>query len=59
MLMAQEIIQHCRDNMPHYIVPRTVIFQDLPRNATGMLDKFVLREKAKNLASLSNQQVHS
>ncbi|PWA43735.1 AMP-binding, conserved site-containing protein [Artemisia annua] len=51
---AQEIIQHCRDHMPHYMSPRTVIFQDLPRNSTGKVEKFVLREKAKSLGSLSH-----
>ncbi|KVF38101.1 AMP-binding, conserved site-containing protein [Cynara cardunculus var. scolymus] len=32
---AQEIIQHCRHHMPHYMAPRTVILEDLPRNSTG------------------------
>nr|GEY36036.1 probable acyl-activating enzyme 2 [Tanacetum cinerariifolium] len=54
---AQEIIQHCRDHMPQYMSPRTVIFQDLPRNSTGKVEKFVLREKAESLGSLSHQQV--
>ncbi|KAJ0638086.1 putative AMP-dependent synthetase/ligase, AMP-binding, AMP-binding enzyme domain, ANL [Helianthus annuus] len=46
---AQEIIDYCRDHMPHYMAPRTVIFQDLPRNSTGKIEKSVLREKAKKL----------
>ncbi|KAI3668969.1 hypothetical protein L6452_40186 [Arctium lappa] len=50
---AQEIIQHCRDHMPHYMAPHTVIFDDLPRNSTGKVQKFVLRERAKNLGSFS------
>lgn len=50
---GQDIIQHCRDHMPHYMVPRTVIFQDLPRNSTGKVQKFILREKAKTLGSFS------
>ncbi|KAJ9557622.1 hypothetical protein OSB04_012236 [Centaurea solstitialis] len=44
---SEDIIQHCRDHMPHYMVPRTVIFEDLPRNSTGKVQKFV--EKAKTL----------
>ncbi|PWA76993.1 hypothetical protein CTI12_AA230290 [Artemisia annua] len=51
---AQEIIQHCRDHMPHFMSPRTVISQDLPRNSTGKVEKFVLREKEKSLGSLSH-----
>ncbi|KAI3818075.1 hypothetical protein L1987_11877 [Smallanthus sonchifolius] len=46
---AEEIIEYCREHMPHYMAPRTVIFQDLPRNSTGKIEKAVLREKAKKL----------
>jgi fatty-acyl-CoA synthase len=30
-------------------MPRTVIFDDLPKTSTGKIQKFVLRERAKNL----------
>ncbi|GJV00757.1 AMP-binding, conserved site-containing protein [Tanacetum coccineum] len=49
---AQEIIQHCRDHMPHYMSPRTVIFQDLPRNLTSKVEQFTLRDEANNLGNL-------
>ncbi|KAM3362897.1 butanoate-CoA ligase AAE1-like [Capsicum galapagoense] len=48
----QEIINFCRDNLPHYMAPRTVIFQDLPKTSTGKIQKFILREKARSLGSL-------
>ncbi|XP_075091283.1 butanoate--CoA ligase AAE1-like [Nicotiana tabacum] len=48
----QEIINFCRDNLPHYMAPRTVIFQDLPKTSTGKIQKFILRDKAKALGSL-------
>ncbi|KAJ8545101.1 hypothetical protein K7X08_017684 [Anisodus acutangulus] len=48
----QEIINFCRDNLPHYMAPRTVIFQDLPKNSTEKILKVVLREKAKAFGSL-------
>ncbi|PRQ51639.1 putative 4-coumarate--CoA ligase [Rosa chinensis] len=50
---AQEIIEFCRDHMPHYMAPRTVIFDDIPKTSTGKIQKFILREKAKVLGSLS------
>ncbi|CAK9164927.1 unnamed protein product [Ilex paraguariensis] len=50
---AEEIIKFCRDHLPHYMAPRTVIFDDLPRTSTGKVQKFILREKAKALGSLS------
>ncbi|KAJ4845790.1 putative acyl-activating enzyme 2 [Turnera subulata] len=49
---AEDIIKFCRDHLPHYMAPKTVIFEDLPRTATGKLQKFILREKAKAMGSL-------
>ncbi|XP_076927403.1 isovalerate--CoA ligase AAE2-like isoform X1 [Bidens hawaiensis] len=49
----QDIIKHCRDRMPHYMAPRTVVFGDLPITSTGKVQKFVLKEKAKALDSIS------
>ncbi|PRQ24040.1 putative 4-coumarate--CoA ligase [Rosa chinensis] len=50
---AQELIEFCRNHMPHYMAPRTVIFDDIPKTSTGKIQKFILREKAKVLGSLS------
>ncbi|GAB4847614.1 Isovalerate--CoA ligase ccl2 [Ancistrocladus abbreviatus] len=50
---AHEIIRFCRDQLPHYMAPRTVIFEDLPKTSTGKIQKFILREKAKAMGSLS------
>ncbi|KAG9136961.1 hypothetical protein Leryth_013823 [Lithospermum erythrorhizon] len=49
---SEEMIKFCRDNLPHYMAPRTVIFEDLPKTSTGKVQKFILREKAKALGSL-------
>ena len=41
-----EIIAFCRDNMAHFKAPTSVEFRDeLPRTATGKLQKFKLRER--------------
>lgn len=41
----QEIIDYCRDNMAHFKAPKIVEFvEDLPKTATGKLQKFRLRE---------------
>ncbi|QCD91747.1 fatty-acyl-CoA synthase [Vigna unguiculata] len=50
---AEEIIQFCRNRLPHYMAPRTVVFADLPKTSTGKTQKFVLREKARALGSLT------
>ncbi|XP_058186821.1 butanoate--CoA ligase AAE1-like [Rhododendron vialii] len=50
---SEEIIKFCRDRLPHYMAPRSVIFEDIPRTSTGKVQKFILRDKAKALGSLS------
>ncbi len=44
-----ELIKFCRDNMAHYKAPKTVVFGPLPKTATGKIQKFKLREMAKDL----------
>ena len=41
------IIAFCRDNMARFKVPKNVIFGELPKTSTGKVQKFVLRDKAK------------
>jgi len=45
---AESIISFCRDNMAHFKTPRHVIFGDLPKTSTGKVQKFVLRQQAKD-----------
>ena len=41
----EELIAHCRDNMAHFKCPTSVRFvEELPRTATGKLQKYKLRE---------------
>jgi fatty-acyl-CoA synthase len=42
-----DVIAHCRDNMAHFKAPTMVRFGPLPKTATGKIQKFVLRERAK------------
>jgi fatty-acyl-CoA synthase len=46
-----EIIAFCRDNMAKFKVPKTIIFDDLPKTSTGKIQKFVLRERARALTA--------
>ncbi|KAL7085653.1 hypothetical protein ACP275_14G292600 [Erythranthe tilingii] len=50
---AGDVIGYCRGRLPRYMAPRTVVFEDLPKTSTGKVQKFVLREKAKAMGSLS------
>ncbi len=47
----EEVIEFCRDNLAHYKCPRTVIFTELPKTSTGKIQKFKLREQARELGS--------
>lgn len=46
------VIEFCRAKMPHYMVPKTVVFKDeLPKTSTGKIQKYVLRNIANGLGS--------
>jgi fatty-acyl-CoA synthase len=47
-----DILRFCRDNMVRFKVPKTVVFGPLPKTSTGKIQKFILRQKAKELGSL-------
>ena len=41
---AEELISYCKANMARFKVPKHVVFGDLPKTATGKIQKFVLRK---------------
>lgn len=63
----REVIGHCRRNMPAFMVPKAVrMMEELPKTATGKIQKNELREKAKKLVvvnedsnNINNNVVHS
>ncbi|KAJ4708694.1 AMP-dependent synthetase/ligase [Melia azedarach] len=56
----KEIIRYCRERLPHYMVPKTVVFkEELPKTSTGKIQKFVLRDIAKNMGSVTTTTVMS
>jgi fatty-acyl-CoA synthase len=48
-LTEADVIAFCRQHMARFKVPKTVIFGELPKTSTGKIQKFVLRERAKQL----------
>ena len=48
-LDRSEIIAFSRDRMAGFKVPKTIIFGDIPKTATGKVQKFLLREQANAL----------
>ncbi|CAL5365961.1 unnamed protein product [Camellia sinensis] len=54
----KEIIEYCRAKMPHYMVPKTVVFkEELPKTSTGKIQKFVLRDLAKAMGSINKSRM--
>ncbi|MDH3689273.1 MAG: long-chain-fatty-acid--CoA ligase [Gammaproteobacteria bacterium] len=45
----EAIIAFCREHLAHFKCPKTVIFDDLPKTATGKIQKFQLRKRAEQL----------
>ena len=47
-LSGDDVIGYCRQNMAHYKVPRWVVFGPLPKTSTGKIQKFALRNRARD-----------
>lgn len=47
-ITEQDIIEHCRQHLARFKVPKTVIFTELPKTSTGKIQKFVLRDEARS-----------
>ena len=48
-LSTEEIIAFCRQHLAHFKCPKTIVFEDLPKTSTGKVQKFILREKVRNM----------
>jgi acyl-coenzyme A synthetase/AMP-(fatty) acid ligase len=47
---AAEVIAWSRERMAGYMVPKTVVFRaELPKTSTGKIQKYVLRNLAKEM----------
>jgi fatty-acyl-CoA synthase len=44
---AEDIIAFCRQHLAAFKTPKTVVFGQLPKTSTGKVQKFILRQKAK------------
>ena len=43
------LIAWCRERIAHFKAPKTIVFGPLPKTATGKIQKFVLRDRARGL----------
>jgi fatty-acyl-CoA synthase len=45
---AEDIVDWCRSHLARFKVPRHVVFGPLPKTSTGKIQKFLLRERARD-----------
>lgn len=45
----EELLEHCRQHLARFKCPRSIVFGEVPKTSTGKIQKFVLRDRAKNL----------
>ncbi|GJN08102.1 hypothetical protein PR202_ga25991 [Eleusine coracana subsp. coracana] len=55
--LARDIMRFCRERMPGYWVPKSVVFGLLPKTATGKIKKHELRTKAKELGPVTKSRM--
>jgi fatty-acyl-CoA synthase len=51
-----ELIAFCREHLAGFKVPKTVVFGPLPKTATGKVQKFVLRERARGADGVERRE---
>jgi fatty-acyl-CoA synthase len=49
---AEALVAHCRGLLAGYKLPREIRFEEIPKTATGKIQKFVLRERARSAAAI-------
>ncbi|GAB4257616.1 MAG: acyl-CoA synthetase [Deferrisomatales bacterium] len=47
-----DLIEFCRREMARFKCPKTVVFDTLPKTSTGKIQKFQLRDRAREMGSL-------
>jgi fatty-acyl-CoA synthase len=46
---AEELLEHARTHLARYKAPRYIVFAEIPKTSTGKIQKFRLREMAKDV----------
>jgi fatty-acyl-CoA synthase len=48
---AEALIAFTRENLAHFKCPKSIVFCELPKTSTGKVQKFVLRDRAKQTSA--------
>ena len=49
-LQRDHVLEHCKQHLAGFKVPKYIIFAEVPKTSTGKVQKFELRQAAKSLA---------
>ena len=49
---AEELIAHCKGLLAGYKVPKEIRFEPIPKTATGKIQKFQLRKRARSTSAI-------
>ena len=49
-LQRDHVMEHCKQHLAGFKVPKYIIFAEIPKTSTGKVQKFELRQAAKSLA---------
>ena len=49
-LQRDNVMEHCKQHLAGFKVPKYIIFAEIPKTSTGKVQKFELRQAAKSLA---------
>ncbi|XP_010268027.1 PREDICTED: acetate/butyrate--CoA ligase AAE7, peroxisomal-like [Nelumbo nucifera] len=55
--LAEDIMKFCKQKLPAYWVPKSVVFGPLPKTATGKIQKHLLRAKAKEMGPVKKSRL--
>ncbi|KAA0927416.1 AMP-binding protein [Psychrobacter sp. ANT_H56B] len=49
-LQRDHVMEHCKQHLAGFKVPKYIVFAEIPKTSTGKIQKFELRQAAKSLA---------
>jgi fatty-acyl-CoA synthase len=53
---AAELLAHCRQHLAHFKAPRTILIGPISKTSTGKVQKFLLREQAREMAGIAPEK---
>jgi fatty-acyl-CoA synthase len=51
-LTEADLLNHCRQHLARFKMPKRIIFGAVPKTSTGKIQKFLLREQVKSAAAI-------